>query len=212
MSWDDQAATWDEDAAVRAYSDGAFSSLLRLAADGRLKLDGARILDFGCGTGLLAEKLSVMAEHVVALDTSTAMIQVLNEKTTALRLANVETIAASLEEAMSASPRLFEARFDLIACSSVLAFLDDYSETVRELCQLLRPGGAFVQWDWELDPDSEEPFGLTRIQIDQALVAAGLANRLVDVAFDVEFEGEHMRPLLGFGVRGQPGTRAGFAT
>jgi 2-polyprenyl-3-methyl-5-hydroxy-6-metoxy-1,4-benzoquinol methylase len=212
MSWDEQAGTWDEDAAVRAYSEGAFSSLLRLAADGLLKLDGARILDFGCGTGLLTEKLSPRAESVVALDTSTAMIQVLNDKAAALGLANVETIAAPLQKAMSANPRLFGQKFDLVACSSVLAFLDDYPETVRELGQLLCPGGVFVQWDWELDPTSEEPFGLTRFQIDRALAAAGLTNRIVDVAFDVEFEGEHMRPLMGFGVRRHPDARAGLAT
>lgn len=201
MTWDERADGWDENAAVRAYSDGAYSSLLRLEEAGLLKLDGARVLDFGCGTGLLTEKLSPLAEGVVALDTSIAMIQVLKNKVATLGLTNVEPIAKPLEGAMSANPSLFETPFDLITCSSVCAFLEDYPATVLTLSQLLRPGGAFVQWDWELDPDSDEPFGLTRSQIEAALDAAGLTNRIVDVAFDVEFEGEHMRPLLGFGVR-----------
>jgi 2-polyprenyl-3-methyl-5-hydroxy-6-metoxy-1,4-benzoquinol methylase len=201
MTWDEHADGWDENAAVRAYSDGAYSSLLRLEGAGLLKLDGARILDFGCGTGLLTEKLSPLAGCVVALDTSIAMIQVLKNKVATLGFTNVESIAKPLEAALSADPNLFETPFDLITCSSVCAFLEDYPATVRALAQLLRPGGAFVQWDWELDPDGDEPFGLTRSQIEAALDAAGLANRMVDVAFDVEFEGEHMRPLLGFGVR-----------
>ena len=71
----------------------------------------------------------------------------------------------------------------------------------RTLSRLLRPGGAFVQWDWELAPASDEPFGLTRSQIEEALNTAGLREVLVDVAFDIEFEGERMRPLLGFGIR-----------
>ena len=201
MTWDEHADGWDENAAVRAYSDGAYSSLLRLEEAGLLKLDGARVLDFGCGTGLLTEKLSPLAEGVVALDTSIAMIQVLKNKVSTLGLTNVEPIAKPLEGAMSANPSLFKTPFDLITCSSVCAFLEDYPATVRTLSQMLRPGGAFVQWDWELAPDSDEPFGLTRSQIEAALDAAGLTNCIVDVAFDVEFEGEHMRPLLGFGVR-----------
>jgi 2-polyprenyl-3-methyl-5-hydroxy-6-metoxy-1,4-benzoquinol methylase len=201
MSWDEHAGGWDENAAVRAYSEGAYSSLLRLEEDGLLKLDGARVLDFGCGTGLLTEKLSPPADSVVALDTSIAMIQVLKIKITTLGLTNVEPIANPLEEAMSVNTGLFKTPFDLIICSSVCAFLEDYPATVRTLGQLLRSGGAFVQWDWELDPESDEPFGLSRSQIEEALDATGFTNRIVEEAFDVEFEGEHMRPLLGFGLR-----------
>jgi 2-polyprenyl-3-methyl-5-hydroxy-6-metoxy-1,4-benzoquinol methylase len=138
---------------------------------------------------------------IVALDTSAAMIQILKSKVAKRRLDNIDPIAKSIEAALATSPNHLAAPFDLVTCSSVCAFLEDYPSIVRTLSNLLRPGGAFVQWDWEFDQNSEEPFGLTPTQIEEALRAAGLHGILVKVAFDVEFEGEHMRPLLGFGVR-----------
>ena len=201
MTWDEHADGWDENPAVRAYSEAAFASLVRLDEDGRLNLDGARILDFGCGTGLLGERLSKRAKVVVAIDTSVEMIHVLKDKMKKRGLDNVRGIAKPIDAAMAADASLFEEPFDIVTCSSVCAFLEDYPSMARTLSQLLRPGGAFVQWDWELDPTSDEPFGLTRSQIEEALNTVGLRDVLVDVAFDVEFEGERMRPLLGFGIR-----------
>ena len=201
MTGDEYANGWDENPAMKAYSDAAYASLLRLETAGSTKIDNARVLDFGCGTGLLTEKISARAARVVALDPSVAMIEVLDSKIGNLGLANIDTIAKPLEDAIFSHALLFDSPFDLVTCSSVCAFLEDYPATVRALSQLLRPGGAFVQWDWELDQDSEEPSGLSRDQIDSALSAAGLRDRIVEVAFEIEHQGERMRPLVGFGVR-----------
>ena len=59
--------------------------------------------------------------------------------------------------------------FDIVVSSSVCAFLDDYAGTVATLTNLLKPGGSFVQWDWELNREDSEPFGLTRAQVVDAL-------------------------------------------
>jgi 2-polyprenyl-3-methyl-5-hydroxy-6-metoxy-1,4-benzoquinol methylase len=201
MTWDEHADGWDEDPAVRSYSDAAFASLVQLDHDGRLKLDGAQVLDFGCGTGLLTEKLSQCAKAVVAIDTSVAMIQVLKEKIARRGLDNVTAVAEPIEAAMAADAGLIEASFDVVTCSSVCAFLQDYPAMTRTLSRMLRPGGGFVQWDWELDPASDEPFGLTRSQIEQALNAAGLRDVLIETAFEIEVEGKRMRALLGYGIR-----------
>ena len=37
-------------------------------------------------------------------------------------------------------------------------------------------GGLFVQWDWEVQPDDEEPFGLTRDEVRRAENAAARAR------------------------------------
>ena len=90
-------------------------------------------------------------------------------------------------------------RFDVVVCSSVCAFLNDYAMTAETLVRLLRPGGLFVQWDWELDPDAEEPFGLTREQVKATLSASGLSAVEVSTAFDVPMGDETVRPLVGIG-------------
>jgi len=201
LTWDVHADGWDENPAVRAYSEAAFASLVRLDEDRWLNLDGARILDFGCGTGLLAERLSKSAKDVVAIDTSVEMVHVLNDKIKRRGLDNVRGIAKPIDAAMATHSRLFEEPFDIVTCSSVCGFLEDYPTMARTLSRLLRPGGAFVQWDWESDSASGEPSGLTRSQIEAALGAAGLRGVRVDVAFDIECEGQRMRPLLGRGMR-----------
>ena len=60
--WDDVAVGWDDDEAVRSYTAAAHTSLLAVLASADKSLDGAKVLDFGCGTGLL-ELCGVIREH-----------------------------------------------------------------------------------------------------------------------------------------------------
>ncbi len=201
MSWDEYADGWDDDPAVQTYAKAAFQSLQALVESDGLKLQGARALDFGCGTGLLTTQIASAADQVVGLDMSSAMIRVLDQKIQTMGLANLKTFAGPIEQGIAEKPELFGAPFDLVTCSSVCAFVDDYPATVRTLTGLLQEGGAFVQWDWELDESADEPFGLSQKQIEAALQGAGLTQVQARVGFDVEFEGQRMRPLLGFGVK-----------
>lgn len=98
------------------------------------------------------------------------------------------------------------ASFDLIVCSSVCSFLDDYPATVQAMAGLLVPGGFFVQWDWERDDDGdaedpEDAHGLSRAEITDALQSAGLEHVSVDVGFEAVVEDQVMRPLMGHGRR-----------
>ena len=43
MSWDDEAATWDDNQAVRTYAAAAFRSLQELLAKRGLSLQGAHV-------------------------------------------------------------------------------------------------------------------------------------------------------------------------
>lgn len=199
MTWDEHAASWDEDEAVRAYSRAAFRCLQRLHDDARVNLDGACVLDFGCGTGLLTEQLTLQAERIVALDTSAAMIQVLAAKVNQRGWSNVAAVAASVDSAQQQRPDLFSLPFDIVVSSSVCAFLDDYAGTVASVTGLLKPGGSFVQWDWELNAEDGEPVGLTRAQVIDALTRAGLLDIVVETAFEIEVDGERMSPLIGVG-------------
>ena len=200
-SWDEYARTWDGEEAVRAYARAAYGCVERLEGAGLLAIDGARILDFGCGTGLLTEQLATRATRVVAIDASAAMIEVLVAKVARLGLTNVDAVVGGVESAQRARAGEAGAPFDLLVCSSVCAFLDDYPGAVSTLVGLLRPGGWFIQWDWELAPDDPEPFGLTRDQTTSTLLAAGLDQVVVETAFEIEVGGHVMRPIMGRGRR-----------
>lgn len=190
--WDEYAAGWDEDPAARAYAAAAFGSLVDLLQSFGLTLDGARVCDFGCGTGLLTERLVDRVASIDAVDSSTAMLAVLDAKAERHGWTTVATMPAPAEPT---------APYDLVVCSSVCGFLDDYPGAVAALVSMIRAGGLFVQWDWEADPGAGAADGLTRAEIREALTAAGLESVQVDVGFHVDFEGETMAPIMGVGRR-----------
>ncbi|CZF85349.1 class I SAM-dependent DNA methyltransferase [Grimontia marina] len=154
-SWDDLAAGWDENEAVIVYSEKAFSSLCEL-----INIKDADVLDFGCGTGLLTEKLSPEVASVTAIDPASRMIAVLDGKA----LSNVVTIVGIVDEAFVRGCRQAKKRFDVIVASSSLAFVPDYPETIALLTMLLSDKGVLVQWDWEKSSDSGVGFSANEIE------------------------------------------------
>ncbi len=189
--WDECAAGWDDDEAARAYATAAYESLTTLLSHRGVSLDGGHVLDFGCGTGLLSEKLIAHGARIAAVDTSPAMRAVLEAKAAANGWTGIDVRATLPAEGQA---------YDLVVCSSVCSFLDDYPAAVRRLVSLLAPGGLFVQWDWELDADDPDGHGLTRAQIVDALEAAGLEGIDVGIGFEAAVGSETMRPLMGHGA------------
>ncbi|WP_420550852.1 class I SAM-dependent DNA methyltransferase [Litorivicinus lipolyticus] len=134
-SWNDLAADRDDNPSVLLFADNAYRSL-REAVD----LRGRRILDFGCGTGLLSARMAPDASQIVALDPSAAMASRVRAK----QLSKVQVRESVLDPQ---APMLAEP-FDLVVASSALGFVEDVSATLNTIRQLLRPGGTLVHWDW----------------------------------------------------------------
>lgn len=186
-SWDDYADGWDSNQAVISYSEKAYESLLNL-----VELEGRKVLDFGCGTGLLAEKVSEQAGTVVAIDPSEKMISILIGK----RLNNVQAINSELTQELIDSNEVLRSGFDIIVASSALAFVPDYQETLKLLKQLLRKGGYFVQWDWL--KESEQPgVGFSKELIELALQQAGFSHYTTSVPFSMESADGSMMVVMG---------------
>lgn len=189
--WDEYAAGWDDDRVARAYAAAAFDSLVAVLDDRRVPLEGARVCDFGCGTGLLTERMvGAGVRSVDAVDTSAAMLARISAKIRERGWADVRP-SATLPDSMGTH--------DLVVCSSVLGFVEDHPGTVKSLSALLAPGGVFVHWDWERDRGDADPVGLGRDGIRRALVAAGLVAVHVGTAFEIPVGEETMRPLMGVG-------------
>lgn len=189
-SWDDYADGWDSNEAVISYCDKAYESLLKI-----VDLEGLKVLDFGCGTGLLTEKISKHASSVVAMDSSGKMVSILNDK----RLKNVHTINAELSQELIERNDVLNNDFDMIVASSVLAFVPDYQETLKLLKQLLKKGGLLVQWDWL--KESEEPgIGFSKELIELALAQAGFSKCSISLPFSMESENGSMKVVMGVAV------------
>lgn len=183
--WDEYAEGWDSNEDVIEYSEKAFRSLLDA-----VNLSGLRVLDFGCGTGLLTEKISPKAREVLALDSSEKMVFILTEK----KLHNVTAVSKELSENLIRESKLLSEKFDLIVASSVCSFLPEYEKTLDLLKSLLVPEGTFVQWDW-LATEENSDFGLSRETIANAYNKVGLQLQALGQAF-VSSSSEGDMPVL----------------
>jgi len=162
-NWDEYAEEWDSNDDAISYANKAFKSLID-----QVNLSGLDVLDFGCGTGLLTEKISPHASKVVALDSSSKMISVLINK----NLPNVTTVPEQLSEDSINKNASLQNRFDLIVASSVFGFLPDYESTLTLLKSLLVPDGILIQWDW-LSPSKDADFGLSEEKIESTYRETG---------------------------------------
>ncbi len=188
-SWDEFATDWDTRADTRLYAERAFESWNRKIAPLVTDLTESRVLDFGCGTGLLTEKLARHCGHIVAVDISAGMINVLQRKVVDKHIDNITPLVTAIDSAaINENPELSE-KFDLVVASSVCSFLPDYDATLRDLSSALKPGGLFVQWDWL----SEMPIE----RIRGAYETSGLINLGVEQAFVMTMEDESMPVVLG---------------
>ncbi|MEZ5459583.1 MAG: bifunctional 2-polyprenyl-6-hydroxyphenol methylase/3-demethylubiquinol 3-O-methyltransferase UbiG [Steroidobacteraceae bacterium] len=103
----------------------------------RAALAGARVVDVGCGGGLMAEALVRAGATVVAADLAPAMIEVAqlhaleNELSIDYRIASSSDLLAT-----------DAAGFDVVTSMEMLEHVPDPDRTLAELGQLLRPGGS----------------------------------------------------------------------
>lgn len=192
-SWNEYAEGWDSDEGVNLFADHALSTLQQL-----VDLNGLTVLDFGCGTGALTERMAPQAARIVALDPSPAMVAVLDAK----QLEPVDTLVAELTEGTIAANPSLQRPFDLVVASSVCAFLPDYPQTLRLIRSVLKPGGIFVQWDWERT-EADPEFGFTTKMIDSALRDTGFDGVAVK-PLTLEIADASMAVLMGVGRNGAP--------
>lgn len=194
-SWDAAAEGWDEDDNVRDFAEEAFGLLSKhLDIQGSVWRD-KRVLDFGCGTGLLTERLAPLVREVIALDTSPSMIDVLRSK----GIANVTTVCGDIDDRAFRQSASWLSDLDLIVASSVCAFLPDYASTLKLLSQAMCMPGYFAQWDWLATGDGT--FGLTADQMAAGLEQAGLTCTYLDTVFSMTLEEDELTVLMGIAVK-----------
>ena len=103
----------------------------RLAA-----LPGKRVLDVGCGGGILAESMAQRGARVTGIDLSTKPLRVAQLHVLESGVA-VDYREASAEALAAESP----AAFEVVTCMEMLEHVPDPASTVQACSTLARPGG-----------------------------------------------------------------------
>jgi 2-polyprenyl-6-hydroxyphenyl methylase / 3-demethylubiquinone-9 3-methyltransferase len=103
----------------------------------RARLAGRRVLDVGCGGGLLAESLARAGAQVTGIDLAPGMIE-------AARLHAAES-GLGIDYRVSAAETLAgeaPGTYDVVTCMEMLEHVPAPAATVVALARLVRPGGA----------------------------------------------------------------------
>jgi 2-polyprenyl-6-hydroxyphenyl methylase / 3-demethylubiquinone-9 3-methyltransferase len=106
--------------------------------DGIAGLKGKKLLDVGCGGGLLAE---AMARHgaaeVLGIDLSAKALGVAQLHAMEAEVMNLAYREVPVEQLAAEQP----ASFDVVTCMEMLEHVPDPASVVRACCQLVKPGG-----------------------------------------------------------------------
>jgi 2-polyprenyl-6-hydroxyphenyl methylase / 3-demethylubiquinone-9 3-methyltransferase len=103
----------------------------------RAALAQQRVLDVGCGGGLLAEALARAGAEVTGIDLAPGMIEVARLHTAQSGL-RIDYRVAAAEELARATPQAF----DVVTCMEMLEHVPEPAAMTATLARLVRPGGA----------------------------------------------------------------------
>lgn len=105
---------------------------------GRVRLDGAQILDVGCGGGILSEALARAGAQVTGIDLAEAALEVAGLHQSESGLENISYQLCAAEDLARSKP----GKWDVVTCLEMLEHVPEPSSVVAACATLVKPGGA----------------------------------------------------------------------
>lgn len=133
------ANTW-----TQGYQAGSFLKRLQLFRDliQSSVSAGSAWLDLGCGSGVLTQEiLGCNPASVIAVDGAPSMLE--QAKAEVSKTKDASKVSWHLSD-VSSLPFLKPGQLDGVLCSSVIEYLPDPTESIREMRRVLRPGGRLL--------------------------------------------------------------------
>jgi len=100
-------------------------------------ISGKRILDVGCGGGILAESMARRGANVLGVDMGAAPLAVGRLHAEQHNISNIEYRQVVVEQLAAEQP----ASFDVVTCMEMLEHVPDPASIVRACMTLVKPGG-----------------------------------------------------------------------
>ncbi len=96
----------------------------------------AKIIDIGCGAGLLSEALTKAGANVTAIDMSEASLKVAQQHAQSQNL-HIDYKLTTVESQAESTPE----QFDVVTCMEMLEHVPDPASVIKACAALVRPGG-----------------------------------------------------------------------
>lgn len=105
--------------------------------DERVNLNGKRVLDVGCGGGILSESMALRGADVTAIDMGKAPLSVARLHAMESEV-EIDYQQITVEELAQQQP----ASFDAVSCMEMLEHVPDPSSVIQACQALVKPGGS----------------------------------------------------------------------
>jgi len=129
---------WDPDGEFRTLHD---LNPVRVAWIAEVAgLAGKRVVDVGCGGGLLSEAMARQGAHVTGLDMSAESLAIARLHLIESASLSIDYYETTAEELALQSP----AAYDLVTCMELLEHVPDPGQLVKACAQLVKPGGSVL--------------------------------------------------------------------
>lgn len=169
-----------------------------------ISLKNKTILDYGCGTGLLAYGISDDAKKVIGMDSSHGMLKAFKEKNTILNFTNV---TSEFHDANDMD--LGKNRFDVIVSSMTLHHIKDTQNFINHCYESLKHKGFLAIADLDQEDgnfhshgnDGVEHLGFSFETIKQIYQNAGFEIKFLQNIHHVKKEQKEYPIFLAIGYK-----------
>lgn len=126
---------WDPDSDFKPLHD--LNPVRMGYIDRYVNVAGLKVLDIGCGGGILSETLAKRGAEVTGIDMTDAPLQVAKLHALDQGVENVQYRQMTAEDLAAEAP----GQFDVITCMEMLEHVPDPSQILKACNTLLKPGG-----------------------------------------------------------------------
>lgn len=155
-------------------------------------ISNVRLLDVGCGGGVLTEEFARLGCEVTGIDISAESISTAHTHAQSEGLSIAYQIGSAIQLPFSGS------RFEVVSCCDVLEHIPQWIQVIMEVSRVLKPGGLFLFDTINRTPESKlnfifglQEFAFTRLfpknthVWEMFITPNELHNALIDHGMDV---------------------------